>query len=111
MAKIIGSFYLKQTSNGNLTGEYTNNTLFTVSTESAVLKEAGTEPFSGRYFSTWYERDVAYSAELIIKPLENVSHTNAKYMLVWIDKVTGPVYEAEAFVAEGMLIGHYISLS
>lgn len=109
MSKIIGSFYLKKSGNGNLTGEFTNNTLFTVSTESADLKEPGAEPFIGRYLSTWYENDVPFSAELVITPFAG-KNTNTKYKLVWTDAEKGPIYEAEAFVAEGMLIGHFVSL-
>jgi hypothetical protein len=110
MSRIIGSFYLKKTESGNLQGEFTNNMLFTVNTESADLREEGEAPFLGKYFSTWYEGDVPCSAELVVTYLPNAENKNVKYRLLWTNLNGVPIYEGEAILAEGMLIGHFISL-
>jgi hypothetical protein len=111
MAKIVGSFYLRKTDSGNLLGEFTNNARFTVSTENADLKEAGDVPYVGRYLSTWLEGDVPHTAELVIDHLDNAEACGKHYKLVWNDLHKGPIYEAEALLAEDVLVGHYISLS
>lgn len=107
MCRIIGSFYLKKTEGGNLTGEFTNNVLFTVTSEYAVLEEAGDGLYVGRYNSTWTENGKTCRAQLIIERMPNTE----KYKVLWIDAETGPVYTAEAFLAEGMLVGHFVSVS
>lgn len=111
MSEIIGSFYLKRNEMGNLTGEFTNNVRFTVMPEQADLKEAGAVAYEGRYLSTWLEAGIPRSAELVIDRLANAEYTDVKYRLVWKDLRLGPIYEAEALLAEGVLVGHYISLS
>ncbi|OYQ32136.1 hypothetical protein CHU92_14790 [Flavobacterium cyanobacteriorum] len=110
MSKIVGSFYLRKTEDGNLKGEFTNNTLFTLSGEYAVPKDTGADPFVGRYLSSWSEKGEPHSAELVIEPIASNESCSDRYKLVWIDNAAGITYEAEAFVAEGMLIGHYVSL-
>jgi hypothetical protein len=107
MAAIIGSFYLRQLENGNLQGEFTNNRLFTVSVENDIIKEKGDAPFIGRYISEWTENGDFFSAELKIDKSRNAEE---KYKLVWRDFNGNAIYEAEAFIAEGLLIGHYVSL-
>lgn len=111
MSKIVGSFYLRKADGGNLLGEFTNNACFTISAEKASLKEAGDLPFTGRYLSTWLEGDTIQKAELVIDHLEDAEYEDVKYRLVWNDLKKGPIYEAEALLAEGILVGHYISLS
>ncbi len=111
MCKIVGSFYLKKTDNGNLLGEFTNNALFTVTAENASLTEAGMQLYEGRYLSTWYEEGELCTAELVIDHLANAEYEGLKYHLVWNDLNKGSIYEAEALLAEGMLVGHYLSLS
>lgn len=111
MAKIVGSFYLRKTDSGNLLGEFTNNVRFTVSTENADLKEAGDVPYVGRYLSTWLEGGIPHTAELVIDHLENAETCGKHYKLVWTGEDNKPIYEAEALLAEDVLVGHYISLS
>ena len=111
MAKIVGSFYLRKTESGNLLGEFTNNVRFTVSTENANLQEAGDIPYEGRYLSTWLEGDEPHTAELIIDHLKDVNSCGKQYKLVWNDLQKGPIYEAQALLAEDVLVGHYVSLS
>jgi hypothetical protein len=109
MSKIVGSFYLIQNETGNLMGEFTNNVRFSVTVESACIREAGTAAYEGRYHSMWIEGGVPCLAELTIN-LYN-SDKEFRYRLVWNDHEKKPLYRAEAFLAEGMLVGHYISLS
>lgn len=111
MSKIVGSFYLRKADGGNLLGEFTNNARFTISAEEACLKEAGNGPFTGRYLSTWLESGVPKTAELTIDHLENAGECGKQYKLVWKDLQEGHVYEAEAFLADDVLVGHYIYLS
>ncbi|MCR5863438.1 hypothetical protein LRS05_15520 [Flavobacterium sp. J372] len=109
MSNIIGSFYLIQNETGNLMGEFTNNIRFSVTVESACRKEAGAKAYEGRYSSMWIEGGLPCLAELII----GIKNTGKafNYSLVWNDYNKKPLYRAEAFLAEGMLVGHYISLS
>ncbi len=56
MAKVNGRFYFKQTSNGNLIGEFSNDhSQNEISTESADLKIANGN-YLGEYYSTWQEK-------------------------------------------------------
>ncbi|MGV3460313.1 MAG: hypothetical protein ACO1N9_07660 [Flavobacterium sp.] len=109
MSKIVGSFYLIQNETGNLMGEFTNNVRCTVSVESACLKTAGANAFEGCYQSMWLEDGLPCFAELVIDVLATDKEFN--YHLVWNDADHNPLYEAEGFLAEGMLVGHYVSLS
>lgn len=90
-------------------GEFTNNLLFSVTVESACLKEAGASAYEGRYESMWMEGGLPCLAELVIQMAQ--SGKEFKYQLVWNDADHQPMYKAEAFLAEGMLVGHYLSLS
>ena len=108
MHDIIGSFYLKKITNNKLLGEFTNNRLFTVSSEKCELIEAGDAPFLGKYSSKWYIADKCYSAILIISFIEHAENKNVKYKLSWyMDQKL--MYEGEAMLVDDMLIGHYIS--
>lgn len=108
MSKIIGSFYLIQNETGNLMGEFTNNASRTVSVESACLKEAGVMAYEGRYLSSWLEEGIPHTAELVIDMAN--SESDARYQLVWNDLYAGPLYKAEAILAEGFLVGHFEKL-
>ena len=110
MYDIIGSFYLKRITKDKLLGEFTNNRLFTVSSESCELIEAGSAPFLGKYKSKWYIGDKCYSAILTISFIDHAMNKNVKYKLSWFmgDKL---VYEGEAILVDDMLMGHYIELS
>ena len=111
MSKIIGSFYLKRTPRGNLEGEYTNNEQFTVSTETSVLVKAGKEPYLGEYETTWREPHKVMHARLKVSAISaKQTNTYAKYKLTWYSTEGEPIYEGEAILAEGMLIGHFVSL-
>ncbi|TRW22428.1 hypothetical protein FMM05_18160 [Flavobacterium zepuense] len=111
MAKIIGSFYLKLTDDGNLAGEFTNSRLFTVAKESAILIEKGNAPFIGRYFSTWDGVYGPASGILTVSFIESTVPSNVKYDLVWTAEDGDILFTGEALLAEGMLIGHYVSVN
>jgi len=110
MATIIGSFYLRLTDSGNLVGEFTNSRLFTIATESATLIEKGSEPFIGTYFSKWDGLYGLTSGVLTISYIQSTVPSNVKYNLVWRDEKGEVLFTGEALLAEGMLIGHYVSV-
>lgn len=109
MCNIIGSFYLKRITKDKLMGEFTNNKLFTVSSESCELIEAGDAPFIGKYNSKWDIGGKCYSAILTISFIDHAENKNVKYNLTWF--MDGwLMYEGEAILVDDMLIGHYVSL-
>ena len=110
MATIIGSFYLRLTDSGNLVGEFTNSRLFTIATESANRIEKGNEPFIGTYFSKWDGLYGLASGMLTISYIQSTVPSNVKYNLVWRDEKGEVLFTGEALLAEGMLIGHYVSV-
>jgi len=70
---LFGRFYFKQTSNGNLTGEFSNSTSNQISTESCdylpqknpdIGKRAN--DYIGNYDSTWQENGAPHFAKLEI---------------------------------------------
>lgn len=109
MYDIIGSFYLKKITNEKLLGEFTNNKLFTVSSEKCRLIEAGDAPFIGKYNSEWCIDGKCYSAVLDISFIEHAENKNVKYKLTWF--MDGwLMYEGEAILVDDMLMGHYVAL-
>lgn len=111
MSRIIGSFYLKPTDDGNLAGEFTNSRLFTIAKEKATLLEKGSAPFIGRYFSVWNGVYGPASGILTVSFIESTVPSNVKYNLVWADEDGTELFRGEALVAKGMLIGHYVSVN
>jgi len=61
-----GRFYLKKTVNGNLLGEWSNDSTPGIFTESCDMDGNPDRCFEGEYFSTWREERGACSAELTI---------------------------------------------
>ena len=81
--KLIGSFYFKQTVTKNLIGEFTNNKLFRVLTESAdFIDSAVNEDFIGTYHSTWQQNEEHFFAKLKIDYKEGSN--NSIYILKWV---------------------------
>jgi hypothetical protein len=77
--KIFGRFYFRQTRNGNLLGEFSNNASNRNFTESAnILSEFQTE-FVGNYVTTWNENEPT-SLDLVIS---NKTSTNGIFTLIW----------------------------
>ncbi|MBN2683861.1 MAG: hypothetical protein JXR40_01150 [Pontiellaceae bacterium] len=108
MEKIIGRFYFKLSSNGNLLGEYSNNKSQDCDVEAAkrLPEWQGTNinSFVGKYQSTWTEGDSYHSAILTI------TNWNAQiYSLEWSrDNKTD--FKGEAMIMDGILIGNYWSV-
>ena len=103
MAKLIGRFYFKKTDSGNLIGEFSNQTSFNNSTESADLISSSTS-FEGEYNSTWQEDGKPCFAKLFIRP-KSKKHKNI-FSLEWHDHEK-TIYWGEALVSDGILIGDY----
>lgn len=99
--KLIGRFYFKRTTSGNLIGEFSNNLTFSNYTESADLIETKGE-FIGKYHSSWQVDGNSFSAQLDIrmKPMS----TNI-LLLEWVG--AGFQYWGEGFISDGILIGDY----
>jgi hypothetical protein len=110
---ILGRFYFKQTVNGNLIGEYSNQKSEEVWSESANKKpdeknevakdNEKNEPFIGTYISTWGERSEAILCDLKISPKSN---TRGIYSLTW-EKDNSQIFKGEGFIVDNMLIGDY----
>jgi len=103
--KVLGSFYLKRTATGNLLGEYTNNELPYICTESADFLKGGKFPFEGLYTSTWREIEGSVICQLDIKIKEDTN--NLKYRLLWKAVESEAVFEGQGFVVDGILVGNY----
>jgi hypothetical protein len=80
---ILGRFYLKQTRNRNLLGEYCNYGMNRINTESADLidNQNSTEDFIGTYRSTWLEEDGPEFLNLNIEYA--INGNNRIYNLTW----------------------------
>ena len=103
MKKINGRFYFKQTSNGNLIGEWSNYES-EPATESSDLQGEyqPTVQFNGIYNSTWQENGVAVFKELQITKVGN------KFKLDWKDKgKTRPDFTGEGMLCDNILVGDY----
>jgi hypothetical protein len=99
---LLGCFYFKKTSSGNLIGEFTKQSLGYVSSESVDFISGNESSFIGTYQSTWGERGNAECGELTIKQVENTR----KFSLIWVQP-NGDTFEGEGFLVDGMLIGAY----
>jgi len=106
MAKLIGRYYFKQTSNGNLIGEFSCNLFHKIYTESADFKEGKRSkvPFIGSYFSTWEDEGNSIMADLDIDYKYKQKITI--YKLTW--KLKGNLtYVGEGMLCDNILIGDY----
>jgi hypothetical protein len=107
--KIIGRFYLKQTSNGNLIGEWSNNTraeIFTESCdlrekESSALRKSANDRFLGVYYSTWQEGGQPCFANLTISPKTG---NDKLFTLKWRGIAN---FDGEGMLCDDILIGDY----
>lgn len=104
MSTIIGTFYFKQTNSGNLIGEFTNNNMSGISTESADITSNYKMKFEGTYETTWFEENMGQKLTLEIKVKETKSRLI--YKLFWkkneIIKFCGI-----GFIVGKKLIGYY----
>jgi hypothetical protein len=103
---LIGRFYFKKTSNGNIKGEFSNNKSDFIYSESADLQsEFNSDTFIGTYNATWQEEGESFFAVL------NISHKKSSlqriYELEWVTKEGKLMFIGEGFVFENTLIGDY----
>lgn len=103
---LIGRFYLNKSHNGNLTGEFSNNRINFVSSESADIQEDESKPdFIGTYNTTWQQEGQPFFCQLIINHKQNTSQKI--YSLEWRDQKGNLMFVGEGFVFENTLIGDY----
>ena len=109
--ELVGRFYFKQTGNGNLIGEYSNNMGDKIYTESCDLMKQDekykNEKFIGEYHSTRDENGKAIFVELKILPKFNGKGEKTKmYTLSWEfnDK---KYFSGEGMLCDEILIGDY----
>jgi hypothetical protein len=102
---ILGRFYFKLTDSGNLVGEFSNNALGRVSTESADrIPALSVRNFVGDYNTTWLEN----GAELLALNISPKRNTNEMILsLVWRNGTNEPAFRGEGFIIDHMLIGNY----
>jgi hypothetical protein len=100
--KIIGRFYLKKTSNGNLVGEFSNDHDTRISTESCDLM-GNAAGYFGEYHSTWQENGQSHFAKLTISP--NGPHL---FALKWCSG-TSDIFVGDGMMCDEILIGNYQS--
>lgn len=101
MPKLAGRFFFKQTNNGNLLGEFSNNQGPDVSTESCDIIGCHTHPFLGDYHSTWQENGTAVFSKLSITPKPNAPKL---FVLHWTGATN---FHGEAMVCDSGLVGDY----
>ncbi|HEY5369188.1 MAG TPA: hypothetical protein VIJ75_09365 [Hanamia sp.] len=101
---LIGRFYFKKTYNGNLIGEFSNNRINIISSESAdAYIENKSDDFIGIYNTTWQQEGVPFFAKLTISYRDN---THRIYKLEW-ERNRETIFIGEGFVFENNLIGDY----
>lgn len=106
MAKLIGRFYFKKTSNGNLIGEFSSNMDSKIYTESADKKrKSNSSSFLGKYLSTWLNYNDPIIADLDIS--YKYIRKSTVYKLKW--KIIGDniIYQGEGMLCDDILIGDY----
>ena len=99
---VIGRFYYKQTRNGNLIGEFSNNKSERNYTESANILSGFFAEFIGNYTATWNE-NAPTSLDLIIT---NKPSTNGIFTLTWSENGKA-IFKGEGFIVDNILIGDY----
>jgi hypothetical protein len=100
---LLGRFYFKLTSNGNLVGEFSNNIYNGIYTESADSIDS-THGYLGKYKSTWQENR---NPDYAILKISHKPNTNRKiFVLKWIRKGK-PIFKGEGMLCENILIGDY----
>jgi hypothetical protein len=102
--KIIGRFYFKQTSNGNLIGEFSNNGS-EPSTESCDLISSANSNYLGEYDSSWQEDGKPFYAKLKIWKKEGKMRI---FSLEW-KRNDKPIFTGEGMLCNDVLIGNYQS--
>ncbi len=103
---LIGRFYFKLTSNGNLIGEFSNNFSTGISTESADSTNI-LGNYLGVYNSTWQEDGNAHFANLTIS--QKNATGNTIFTLEWREN-NNLTFIGEGMLCDNILIGNYQSV-
>lgn len=102
---ILGRFYLKLTSNGNLHGEFSNYSMNRITAESAdFIPNESYNGFVGRFRSTWLEIDGPTFSDLQIQFNENTQI----FTLIWRNTNERAIFHGEGFLIDDILIGDYM---
>lgn len=98
---LLGNFYYKQTINGNIIGEFSNNNTDNIYTESCdLINRTTADKFIGIYLSSWVENDESHKSNLEIS--FKYKKNKRIYKLVWI------VDGKEKFDGEGILCAEHL---
>lgn len=112
MNELLGRFYFRITSNGNLTGEFSNDRNNAVQTESADRFSdrpsdfKSPEAFLGEYHSTWIEGPPDFPMHAILVIAQNKPNPQI-FELVWTGQNRNVIFRGQGMIAEGLLIGNY----
>ena len=102
MKKVEGRFYFKQTSNGNLIGEFSNDDTERTYTESAdIITKLGKYDYIGDYHTTWYEDGACFAKLNIRKKYDSI------FSLEWLGESH---FKGEGMLCDNTLIGNYWSI-
>ena len=104
MVNIIGRFYFKKTSNGNLLGEFSHNLSNQLDTESAVKKSGSINSFVGKYTTSWSETNSKNPVTIDIT--HKLGSSNSIYTLIWSEKGK-IIFRGEGMLCDDILIGDY----
>jgi hypothetical protein len=104
---IIGRFYLKKTSNGNLIGEFSNDHSNDISTESCDLRGIADGSYPGAYYSTWQEGGKPLFANLTIA--QQPEGNNRLFSLEW-SRDGACIFQGAGMLCDNILVGDYRSV-
>jgi hypothetical protein len=101
---VIGRFYFKQTKNGNLIGEFSNNHTNENITECANIKSEfdKNNKFIGNYETVWMES----KANFLILKIEYKTVNKQIFKLTWSNS-NKIIFYGEGFIVDKILIGDY----
>lgn len=99
--KLIGNFYFKRTVNGNLIGEFSNDTTPDILSESCDLI-GNSSDFVGTYNSSWRQGSKVFQLQLEISKIPK-----NKFKLLWREADTLK-YSGVGFMVNDLLVGYYI---
>jgi hypothetical protein len=102
---IIGRFYFKRTTSGNLIGEFSNNTMNRNCTEGADRIYPDTGTFVGTYMTTWSEINTPQVSQMVIMPKSGCINI---FTVEWTDLANkNIIFSGEGMMVHDILIGDY----
>ncbi len=107
---LIGRFYFKQTKNGNLFGEFSNNLTNKNFTECANIISNFDKKvrFIGNYKTVWFDEKY----ESLNLNIEYKTENKEILKLTWINPVSKQsIFNGEGFIVDKILIGDYQALN